>query len=282
MKKKEEKKYELKFNKDYYVVTANDLIKSKQRLTNREADLLYIAMAQVVKEDNDFKTYTTTVPELAEFMGIDTNSLYRDLKNICDSLMGRKIYIQRDEINDKGKKKTKWQILHWIAMAEYDDGKLTIRLSDEIKPYLVELVSHYTQTVLGTLCSFKSFYTKYLYQLILCEAREHPKKPKEEWTITCDQLRTYFNVKDKEYKRNYDLIKKTIKPAIDELNNSDFAYIWDYQEVHNTGRGRSLIGVSFKAILFKNKEEKEWYFKRALPEIERLREKSCELLCEAQ
>ena len=94
MAEKEEKTYELKLNPDYYVVTANDLIKGRQKMSEREAQLLYIAMAQVVKEDKDFKTYTTTVPELAAFMGISPDSLYRDLKDICKSLLQRVVEIQ--------------------------------------------------------------------------------------------------------------------------------------------------------------------------------------------
>ena len=129
--KKEEKTYELKLNPDYYVVTANDLIKGRQKMSDREATLLYIAMAQVVKEDKDFKTYTTTVPELAAFMGIDPNSLYRDLKDICKSLLQRVVEIQVGGENARGRKK--WHIFQWVNSAKYDDGVLTIRLSDDIK-----------------------------------------------------------------------------------------------------------------------------------------------------
>ena len=104
----EEKKYPMKLNKNYYVVTANDLIKGRQKMTLREAQLLFIAISQVVYDDKDFKTYTTTVPELAEFMGVDENSLYRDLENICTNLLQRVVKIQVDEDDSKGRKK--WKI----------------------------------------------------------------------------------------------------------------------------------------------------------------------------
>lgn len=268
MIKLEEKTYQLKLNSDYYVVTANDLIKGRQKMSLREAQLLYIAMAQVVKEDSDFKTYTTTVPELAAFMGIDPNSLYRDLENICTSLLQRVVKIQIGGENARGKKK--WKAFQWISCAEYENGKLTIRLHDEIKPFLIDLVAHYSQSLLGTLCTFNSYYTSRLYQLIVCEKNENPNIPKEEWCFTCDELREFFQVKPKEYERNFNLIQKTIKPAIEELNNSDYAYIWDYEELHGSGRGRPLIGVKFKATTFKNREEKDWYLTRCVPLLEEL------------
>lgn len=264
----EEKTYQLKLNSEYYVVSANDLIKGRQKMSLREAQLLYIAMAQVVKEDNDFKTYSTTVPELATFMGIDPNSLYRDLESICTSLLQRVVKIQIGGENARGKKK--WKAFQWISCAEYENGKLTIRLHDEIKPFLIDLVSHYSQTLLGTLCTFNSYYTSRLYQLIVCERGERPNNPKEEWEFTCDELREFFQIKPKEYKLNRNLLNFTIKSAIEELNNSAYAYIWDYEELHASGRGRPLIGVRFKATTFENKEEKDWFFERCLPMLEEL------------
>lgn len=262
----EEKTYQLRLNANYYAVSANDLIKGRQKMSLREAQLLYIAMAQVVKEDKDFKTYTTTVPELAAFMGIDENSLYRDLENICTNLLQRVVKIQVGGENARGKKK--WKAFQWISCAEYDNGKLTIRLHDEIKPFLIDLVEHYSQTLLGTLCSFNSYYAVRLYQLIVCEIGEHPNNPKEEWNFTVEELREFFQVKPKEYARTYNLIQKTIKPAIEELNSSPYVHIWDYQEHHATGRGRPLQGVSFKAVIFRGQDEKDWFLRRAKPTID--------------
>lgn len=255
--------YPLQLNPDYYVVTANDLIKGKQKMTLREAQLLYITMSQVVKEDKDFKTYSIAVSELASFMGIGPNALYRDLENICTSLLKRVVKIYVQDANNPSERK--WKAFQWISAAEYENGKLTIKLNDELKPFLIELVSHYSQILLGTLCSFNSYYAARLYQYIVCEIREHPRNPKEEWTFTCEELRDFFQIEKNEYARNYDLVRKTIKVALDELNKSDFAYIWDYEELRGPGKGRPLVGVKFKAAIFKDKDEKDWYLEKVHP-----------------
>ena len=140
----ENKRYPLKLDKDFYVVTANDLIKGKQKMTLRESQILSIAIAQVVNEDKDFKTYTTTIPELAAFMGINENSLYRDLEGICRSLCSQIVEIQIGGENAKRHKK--WKIFHWVSSAMYDNGKLTLRLSDDIKPYLLDLQAYYSRS----------------------------------------------------------------------------------------------------------------------------------------
>lgn len=257
--------YEMQLNHGYYVVTANDLIKGRQKMTLREAQLLAIAIAQVVKEDSDLKTYTVTVPELAAFMGIDTNSLYRDLEHICTSLMQRVVKIQIGGENAKGRKK--WAIYHWISCAKYDSGTLTLRLSDEIKPYLLDLEAYYTQTMLGTLMTFRSYYATRLYQYLKADAGA---KNKEEWYFTLDEIRELFQVGEKQYERPYNLLQKTIKPALDELNKSDYMHIWDFTEHRAGTKGKPLKGISFKAIFFKDAADKEFYMKKAKPIIDSL------------
>lgn len=263
----DKKEYQLKLDKDFYVVTANDLIKGRQKMTLREAQLLYIAISQVVYEDKDFKTYTTTVPELAAFMGIDTDSLYRDLEGICTSLLQRVVKIQVGGENARGRKK--WEIFHWISSAKYDDGKLTLRLSDDVKPFLLELESYYSQTLLGTLLTFRSYYTTRLYQYLIADTGARYGNV-HEWKFSCEQLRELFQVEEKQYSRNYDLVRKTIKPALEELGASDYAYVWDYKEHKAKTRGNPLESISFKAIFFKDKEKKEWYLKKSKPIIDQI------------
>lgn len=264
-----EKEYPLKLNPDYYVVTANDLIKGRQKMSLREAQLLFIAISQVVREDKDFKTYTTTVTELANFMGIDENSLYRDLEGICTSLCKQVVKIQIGGTNARGK--AKWKVFSWVQSAEYDSGKLTLRLSDDIKPYLLELDKYYTQTQLGTLMTFRSYYTTRLYQYLRADTGAKWESV-EEWCFTCEELRELFQIKPNQYKQARDMLKKTITPALEELGSSDYAYIWDYEEHRASKRGRPLTGVSFKAIFFQSKESKDFYLNRVIPTLNQMQE----------
>lgn len=260
----EEKKYPMKLNKNYYVVTANDLIKGRQKMTLREAQLLFIAISQVVYDDKDFKTYTTTVPELAEFMGVDENSLYRDLENICTNLLQRVVKIQVDEDDSKGRKK--WKIFQWINSASYDNGTLTLRLSDDIKPFLLDLEAYYSQTLLGTLLTFNSYYATRLYQYLVAESNAHWGHI-HEWSFTCEQIRELFQIKPKQYVQNTDLLKYTIVPALEEISASDYAYVWDYVENKAKRKGRPIESVYFKAVFFNVSDKKAKFIKKAkLPE----------------
>ena len=135
--------YPLQLNPDYYVVTANDLIKGKQKMTLREAQLLYITMSQVVKEDKDFKTYSIAVSELASFMGIGPNALYRDLENICTSLLKRVVKIYVQDANNPSERK--WKAFNSISDTEYENGKHKIKQNHKQKTFLIALETKYTQ-----------------------------------------------------------------------------------------------------------------------------------------
>ena len=252
------KKYPIKYDSEYYVVTANDLIRGQQRMSLRESQLLAIAIAQVVAEDKDLKTYTTTVPELAKFMGVEPTTLYRDLEGLCAALVGRVVKVRFP----KG-----WRIFHFVSSAYFEDYVLTLRLSDEIKPFLIELERNYTQSMLGTLMSFRGYYTRRLYEY--CKS-EQGQFGKDEWTFSCDELRKLFQttetdkkgkVIEERYKLNRDLLRNTIIPSLTELHSSDFVYVYDYVELRQRKPGQrgqaSVSGVSFKMMFFKDAEEKE-------------------------
>ena len=251
--------YPIKLNKDYYVVTANDLIKGRQKMSLREAQLLYITMSQIVKEDKSFKTYSVPVTSLATFMDTSASNLYRDLEQICTDLLKRVVRIQIKDSSDPQERK--WKAFQWISCASYDNGKFTIRLNDELEPFLIDLVSRYSQVLLGALCSFKSYYCSRLYQLIVCEANENPHNSKEEWSFSCDYIRDFFQLEDNEYPRTYDLINKMFKPVLQELTDSDFAYVWNVEELRGPGRGNPIAGVKFNAAVFKGKEDKERFMR---------------------
>lgn len=231
--------YELKLNKDYCVVSANDLIKGKQRMTIQESKLLYIAISQVVKEDKDFKTYTTTIPELAEFLDISPKNIYRDIESICTSLLQRVVKIQ---INNK-----KWKAFQWVNCASFDNGVLTLRLSDDIKPYLLELEKHYSQFLLSTLLTFKSYYASRIYQLLVCDM-----KGKEEFekTLTIDELRDFLQIDEKKFSRPFDLIKNTIAIAKEEINEpaSNSCIIMDYRVNKQRRKGSPIESITLTAL----------------------------------
>lgn len=238
----------LQMNKKYPSVVANDIIRGRQKMTLREMQLLQLVISQVVKEDNEFATYTTTVTELAKFLGIHQRSLYRDLDKITDLLQSRFIKIKVDG---------KYVKFNWINKSVYDPETkvLTLQLHDDLKPYLIALEKFYTNIKIEKLLSFKSYYAIRLYQLVVCNWGE---KEQSQYNMTIDEIRDFFQAYDK-YKLNRDLVKKTIKPALDELNMSDYCIVLNYEEHYAHTKGSPIESVSFEIRLFDDIKEKQSY-----------------------
>lgn len=229
------KKYEMTYNSEHYTVAANDIIKGKQSMTLQTARLIRLLITQVVKEDKDLKTYSCKIADLAKFFNIPKNNLYRDIKQICNCAMCSVVNI------GDGNPEHPWKMFHWISTAEYDGaGTLTLRLSDEIKPYVLELEKWFTQYQLKNILEFNSYYAIRLYEIIKCEdgATGGMQSTLE---FGFDELRQYFDC-EKKYKRTPDFIKNVIEIAVREINEKSDLWINPTYKKW----GRAITSVSFE------------------------------------
>ena len=143
----------ISYNQDASVVQANELVRSKQDdLSLLEAKLLRLAISQVLKDDTDLKTYSCSITDLAKFLKITPDNVYRDIQSIGNTFMRKCIFISSH--NDTNTNEPNYKIYHWISSFEYNNGIITFKLSDEIKPYIIiaNLLS-----LLVNLCLYASF-----------------------------------------------------------------------------------------------------------------------------
>lgn len=228
------KKYEIKYNSNHYTVIANDIIRGKQSMSLQTARLIRLLITQLVKEDKDLKTYMCKISDLAEFLNIPKNNLYRDIRSICDCAMKSVVYI------GTGNPKQSWKMFHWLSTAEYDgNGIITLRLSDEIKPYILELENWFTQYKLKNILEFNSFYAIRMYELIKCqEGISRDEKEYHEFTI--EYLREYFDC-EKKYSKISQFKEKVIEIAVKEMNKKSDMFI----NIEYIKTGRAITSVRF-------------------------------------
>lgn len=229
------------YNENYFAVMANDIIKGRQSMTLQAARLLRLMISKVVKEDKDLRTYVCKITELARFLGIPKNDMYRDVQSICDKLHKSCVYI------GTGNPKRPWRQLNWISMSEYDGkGNLTIRLSEDIKPYVVGLEKYFTQYQLKNILSFSSFYALRLYELIKYkDGMQREGMDSVEFSI--QELREAVDCLEK-YKPFANFRIKVIDIAVKEINEkSDIEVTPQYMH-----EGRKITGVKFELHINKN------------------------------
>ena len=92
----------IRYSKDFNIVQANELLRSKQSdLTLMESKLIRLAVSQIMKGDKDLRTYKVNVSQLAEFLEVPKTNVYRSMQDINISLMQRVIFIRDKEVPDK-------------------------------------------------------------------------------------------------------------------------------------------------------------------------------------
>lgn len=226
--------YPVAYNKEHYTVMANDIIKGKQSMTMQQARFLRLLVTQVVKQDEDLKTYKCRILELAKFLGVDSSNLYREARKFCDDLLGLKIYVGTENPKDP------WKIFQWVQLAEYDGfGNITVKLSEQIKPYVIELEKWFTQYKLGNILAMSSFYSIRLYELIKCQdGVTRAEKDFHEFTV--EYLRQYFCC-EKKYKRVSQFKEKVIDTAVKEINDKSDIRI----DVEYIKTSRTITAVRF-------------------------------------
>ena len=101
----EENGIAIRYSKDFSIVQANELLRSKQSdLTLMESKLIRLAISQIMKGDEDLRTYRVNVSQLADFLELPKTNVYRAMQDINISLMQRVIFIRDKELpNKKGK-----------------------------------------------------------------------------------------------------------------------------------------------------------------------------------
>ena len=257
----------IKYNKDFYVIQANELVRSKQDdLTLLEAKLIRLAITQVLRDDTDLKTYSCNVVDLANFLGIDNHNIYRDIQELSKSLMKKSIFI-KDKSQPKRKGKENYRIFHWIDYVDYTDGVITFKLSDSLKPYLIGLEQLFTLYGYDAVIGLPTNYSIRLYELIasyqnmtvrLMPDTNYTDIPieKNEFIFTIDWLRDYFNCNDK-YPNTGDFVKRVIDGAVKAIVKNTLMRL-SYRTVK---KGRSITHIVFRLNEWTNQDFTDYVMK---------------------
>ena len=219
------------------VVMSNDLIKGKSNLSLNELKLLRLTIMQVLAEDKDLLTYHVKINDLAKILDISTPSIYRDVMEMCKHLLQEIVCV------GDGNPKHKWKMFQWCSTCQYDNGTITIKLHDNLKPYLIQLKEHYTQYMLQDILMLKTVYAVRIYELIREEMKGQAVYADKTATVSLD-VETIRKATDteKKYEKMGMFKQRVIDSAVNEINDkSCFNVTYEYIK-----RSRKIIGFQFK------------------------------------
>lgn len=237
---------DMNLNSSNLVVMSNDLIKSKSNLSLNEVKILRLAIMQVIKEDKDLQTYKVNVTDLAELLDIDRHGIYQEIDKITTSLLKEIVYV------GDGNPKHKWRKFQWCSSCQYEAGVLTIKLHEDLKPYLLNLSELYTQYILEDILYLKSVYSIRIYELIREEMRYQKVFADHEANIylSMETIRKATDTEDK-YEKYSMFRARVIEAAVNEINEK-LQYYVTYVPVKES---RKVVGFNFniKTLLYAHK-----------------------------
>lgn len=220
--------------KSFYACFRNDLINARQTSTLREAKLLRIVISQVLQDATDFKNYKIKVKDLAKMLDLDPSSMYRDAKKICEGLHKRYISIERPDGT--------WEMFNWVSRSYYDKSYIHISLSDDLKPFLLQLERDFTKIQVQEFVKFSSFYGLRIYECLKSEwKRRYMKVTKFKFDV--QHLRLLLDGENKLTTFSH-FKQRALVPAVDSINNNDSA-LFDVEMELVTGYKKAVTHVIF-------------------------------------
>lgn len=211
------------------VVKSNALIEACHKLSVQEQKVLLLAISKIPKDASptDDRLYSISAQDLASLNGQELKNCYVELKNTALTLMDKKVHI-KDLPNGDGKRK-KTLVTCWVQSVFYveDEGKVDLRFSKDILPYICQLKQQFSIYKIKHIGSMSSSYGIRLYEIL---AQYLPIGHRE---VPLEWMRESFQLQEK-YPAIKDLKKWVIEPAVSDINaTSD---LWVSYKQRKTGR----------------------------------------------
>lgn len=220
------------------VVTKNELITAAglAELSVNARKLLYLAIAQCKKNDNELYIYKTTPSEIAEIYGITRSAVYRAVDSMTDELMKTIITVRSKDGKTFDKR-------HLCERCKYtEDKELEIQLHKDMTDMLLNVNGDFSKPLMWDFMRMKSKYSIAIWHLLQREM--HSFKPMMdapiEFDISLDELREVTDTKDK-LKKLSEFKAKALDKAMTEIGENCFVKI-SYTDLKKSKR---VVGFRF-------------------------------------
>lgn len=215
------------------IVKANVLIEASYRLALNEQRLILLAISKVnpLEKLAEGQLFVVSVKEWQECYACDYNTANKAMMEAEPTLFERQItlHVGNDHI------KTRWiQSVRYYAR----QGKIGIRFSFDLLPYLSELRSHFTSYKLKEISGLTSVYAVRLFEML----KQFGDINKSRYfVIKVEDFRNRLGIED-EYSRFGNLKAKVIEVAVNQIKeNTEFKNLSYKQETE----GRKVVRLAF-------------------------------------
>lgn len=226
------------------IYKSNELIqKFKNSFSLQEMKVINYIIANIKspKYDKEFNIMTFSIKEIAKEIGYSekngklSGSGYDEVKK-CLKNLSNKSSDFIEIVNKDGK--VEETIVRWLEKPRIDKetGKVTLKLDDDLKPYLLDLKKNYTKYELLFSTTMKSQYSIKLYELL--KSWEKTKNGTKEFDL--EKLRQHLNVPSSAKSFGY------FKQRILDVSVKEISEITDLFVSYETKKkGTKVVGLIF-------------------------------------
>ena len=230
------------------VAKSNALIEAQFELSALEHKLVLVAIAQIHKDQTRLKEFVFEVQDLAKLLGLNPKNAYRDLRKTSQGLMSKQVEIRDGKGN--------WELYQWVSKAWCKNGSFGLKLSDDLAPYLLNLVGKYTLYELDRILRIASGYAIRLFELFREYSRIGKRTVALDPEVAVQYGWDYFpkvmGYSPNSYGRINNLKQRVLDPAIAQLEKeTEFKQISYRIKRFN----RKAIAIEFSWKFFETVEE---------------------------
>jgi plasmid replication initiation protein len=221
------------------VTQANQIVEASYKLTLAEKRLVLLVLTKIDSHPDKPAALPETLIEVCacdvvEHIKLPQKKAYEMLKEASERLAERWVIIDRPDPRNPKLKQTRTR---WVYTVNYipDDGKLQLRLSVDILPYLTHLAGEFVRYRINQVSAMSSVYAIRLYELLVQWLKEGEREVEIEWLIEKFEI-------PESYRKMSNLKKRVIDPAIDQVNTHSNLNVTYTQRK----RGRSVVSFIFE------------------------------------
>lgn len=217
----------------HLITKSNALVEANYKLGVLEQKIILMLASKLQPSDTEFKTYSLSVNEFAKLLGISSKSKYEEIRKITYALVKKGFEVRVDN---------RVHQVSWLSSVTYNEneGTVDLRFDPFLKPYLLELKSHFTSYRLENVIKLKSSYSIRLYELLKQYERV------KERTFELSRLREMLGIEDM-YPVYGNFKQRVLLRAQEELKDkTDISF-----QLEEIKKGRKVVKLKF--IILQNK-----------------------------
>lgn len=224
------------------VVQHNALVNARFAMTALEFRFFMALLSRIGRRDQALATCRIPVREICADSASKT--VYADVRAMQHSMSAR--FITLEALGPQGEKlpgsaDTTVPLMGWVRYRK-DEGVLEAAFNDHLRPYLLNLQSHFTQAQLGQLRKLRAAAALRIYWLLL----EYAAQGRRTRSIGLDELRGLLGYEN-EYADRFDRFRaRVLDPAQMELAQTDLPFT--YQALRTSGRAVDTICFAFGSL----------------------------------